>query len=1346
MQSKSFERRPIKQLLERDDTYVAVGHGCRFGLKNCKDGLPLKKPTVWFSTSPEYPEELGKKCTGKHVHGRCMGGEQVTKHAGRYTRQMALAIHRAFIRVLKRKEPGRLRSMLQSVKYRLRNSIGDCLEWNEQTCDSVLQKLETNSPPGDDKNGLRCLNAQGRQTHVVQAVSSEEAQEGQSMIPACGVSFQVPPGRNLPRHVRTVLRKLHINLGHPSVADLKRFLRLGGGGKEVVEACEWLKCSACAQSQRPAIHRTTRIPPHDIQFNDQVLIDCFQVKDAENRGHWFLSVLDRSTMYHSVARIADHSPEALWEGFQNHWVNVLGPPKEVTVDQERGFIGPGFVDPVSKMGSLVTSIAGQAHWQNGKSERHGSIVKEMVRKTVVQSGAVGEDEMKEVGKECVVAKNSLVREHGFSPEQLVFGKEIHKEGELWANGEPVAYHFEVGERGSRLARLVKFRYEARCAFVKAQSQDMLNRTVANRTRPWKEPRIGQTVFFYRENRKVMVSGWIGPALVVGLQGNNVWLTYGSRCFLVAQEHCREAIGEEELFGRPEIQQAMGLFGKYKQGITYMDLTEQDKPQEESIERPPVVGEEMEVDDEEMVEDVPLFSEEGAVGDEQQLGIWAAKQGWHDDPTGDKIQVAYNAWGFRTPSTYVPGDQFPKRTSWIWRGGKWTKVEDMVNWRNMEEPRKLIGEGKAPILITIFHRSRKSPAQLACEDSVPEQVKRRKQTAAVGAVMSQKKAQKALDKEIPKNKIPKEHQEAFEQAKGKEWSSWLKYDSVDVLGEEESRKVQQQQPRRVLPSRFVYRNKHAGMYHEDGTPLEMKAKARLCVAGQLSPDVQSGLIPVDAPTVQRTTFMMFLSLVASWEWIPSLRVGDISNAFLQGVNYEGEPLYMKPPSEGLPGVPTNCLLRLKKPVYGLPEAPRAWYMSLMQVLTKECGFEVSSMDPALFIHRGKQGVDAMIITHVDDLMIASSGTPGIEEKLQHLRSRSPFGEWDHVESKGVVSYCGKEVTVANDQGEKVLKVKQSNFIEGRLSGIPLSNARKREPMAQVSEEEKSDFRSTLGCLQWIATQTRVDVCFEVNQLQKRIGDLRVDDLVRANRLVKEIKQEDIHLTFRPLGRDVAVVAFHDSSLYNSVGAEIEDRDLTDPVSKISDKEKIYSQKGVIVGMVRRSDLEKDIPVRFNVIDWRSKTNRRIVESSFAGETHAAFLGHDAGHFVRVLMTHIQVGNDVIFWDERTPWNRLFPLVVCTDCKSVYDAVNKAQQSIGDRSTALCVSVLRQLASTSSDESKAKMLWLPTRHQIADGLTKPAKGTGLRDFLRNGTVQFHGQSARALKTPKEFGVNVNFAVMC
>lgn len=420
------------------------------------------------------------------------------------------------------------------------------------------------------------------------------------------------------------------------------------------------------------------------------------------------------------------------------------PPKEVTVDQERGFIGPGFVEPVSRMGSLVTSIAGQAHWQNGKIERHGSVLKDMIQKTVTQSGANGVEEMELVGKECVVAKNSLVREHGFSPEQLVFGREVHKEGELWANGEPVSFRFDVGERGNRLARLVKFRYEARCAFVKAQSQDMLNRTVVNRTQPWKEPKIGQLIFFYRENRKTkeqgVVSGWIGPAMVVGLQGNSsVWVPYGSRCFLVAQEHCREAVGEEQLFGRPEVQQAVGLFSQYKQGVTYLDLTEQNAPKDDTMNEPPVADDEMEQPDEEMVEDIPLLSNEGVTGDEQQLSMWATKQGWHDNPSGDKIQVAYNAWGFRTPTTYVPGDQYPRRTTWIWRRSKWTKLEDMVNWRNLDEPRKLIGEGKAPILITIFHRARKSPSQLACEDSVPEQVKRRKQTAMVGAAMSKKKA-------------------------------------------------------------------------------------------------------------------------------------------------------------------------------------------------------------------------------------------------------------------------------------------------------------------------------------------------------------------------------------------------------------------------------------------------------------------------------------------------------------------------------------------------------------------------------------------------------------------------------
>ena len=163
-----------------------------------------------------------------------------------------------------------------------------------------------------------------------------------------------------------------------------------------------------------------------------------------------------------------------------------------------------------------------------------------------------------------MAKNMLVREHGFSPAQLVFGKEPRLYGEIEANGEPCGFHFSAGEPGTQLAKRMRFRTQSRQAYVNALASAMLSQTARNRTRPWKEPQIGDRCFFFREVRskhtKGVVKKWLGPALVVGVQGqSNLWVVFGGKCFLVAQEHTREAIGEEMLYGKPEIQEALTVF-------------------------------------------------------------------------------------------------------------------------------------------------------------------------------------------------------------------------------------------------------------------------------------------------------------------------------------------------------------------------------------------------------------------------------------------------------------------------------------------------------------------------------------------------------------------------------------------------------------------------------------------------------------------------------------------------------------------------------------------------------------------------------------------------------------------
>lgn len=107
---------------------------------------------------------------------------------------------------------------------------------------------------------------------------------------------------------------------------------------------------------------------------------------------------------------------------------------------EGGFCGREFWEEVGRMGTPMVTIAGCAHWQAGKVERHNGIIKDMFTKVVNHTNPVGKDAMIRVSREIMHAKNALVREHGWSPYALVFGREPRVFGEVMANGNPVSYH------------------------------------------------------------------------------------------------------------------------------------------------------------------------------------------------------------------------------------------------------------------------------------------------------------------------------------------------------------------------------------------------------------------------------------------------------------------------------------------------------------------------------------------------------------------------------------------------------------------------------------------------------------------------------------------------------------------------------------------------------------------------------------------------------------------------------------------------------------------------------------------------------------------------------------------
>ena len=1324
--SQSFRRPPIQRILNHPEVHAGVSHGCRFNLRNKSNGLLLKKPTLWFSTSLEICEELSKRCpnTQKHLvhqHGECQGGANA-REAGRYTKEMAQAIHKGFVRVLRRKEPSRILSLVRGIKKKLGSEGRLELGWSEKSLERVLK----------DPNSVFVQESSNADSQMTVPDSDQVAEIGDF-----GVTFEVPSGRRLDKPLRKALAKVHSNLGHPSIPDLQRFLRGAGASQEMLEACNWLRCSTCASTSRTRTHRTVRIPPHDIQFNDQIMVDCFHLRDADGVGHWFMSMLDRATMYHLVANIPDHSPETFIRVFRSNWTNWAGYPGEVSIDLERGFGSVEFARSLGEANISVAPIASQAHWQHGKVERHGSTIKDMLSRVIKESDIKDPKHLMWAAEEVTHAKNMLVREHGFSPAQLLFGKEPRCFGEIEANGSSCAYHFSVGDRGSQVAKRMKMRHDARLEYIKCQSKLMLQQTARNKTRPWKEPAIGDKCFFYHEFRKKgvgIVKGWHGPALVIGLQGqSNIWIVFGGKCYLVAQEHCREAVGEEHMYGQPEVQEALAIFkGTGRRNVTYLDITSQKHPSSESLDHP--------------VEDAVIDSDDEMIPDEQyRIGVHrfskipddllnVCKQpGWTENNLGEPVHVGYKVYALKIPGGNLDVSKWVLRTTWGLSMGQWRLLEDEVRWTVLDDPQEIIPNGPMDILITVFgSRTRRQ----ACLDDVPVSVKR--QRADVYVCTSKRKQEKALDKEIPFSMIPDAHREQYKLAEAKEWQSWLDYQATEALSIEDSKSVLEQMPKRVLKSRFVYRNKNAGLVDDHGNQLPVRAKARLCVQGQHDPDCMSGEVKLDAPTIQHATFLTFLHCVVSFGWVNHWRNGDVSSAFLQGEPSKGEPLYMFQPARGLPGLNEGQILKLCRPVYGRPDAPRAWYEAISGFIMKEMQFERSILDPALFIHRDvDRNPDAMLILHVDDLMVATDGSQQVEKMVQLLVDRFPFGEWSLVkDNKSGVTYCGKEVLVdKDDKGERVIRMRQKGFVDGRLDTVPIDPDRRKTPAASVSPEEQGNFRSVLGSLQWLATQSRPDVGFLVNQLQKRVNCLTVGDLEVANKVVRIVKKHDVTLCFRNLGRNVAVVSFHDAGLYNSIGVEVED-DNHDYLQSLADKRLLYSQKGCMVGFCRREDLNETREIACNMVAWKTKTNKRIIESSFAAETHAAIMGHGCGHYQRTLLLEIYHGKHVVLDSERVAWEELMPLRMITDCKSVYDTVNKDGQSVGDRSNAINVAVLRQLCVISSPPTgeRAKMMWVPTRHQVADPLTKSGRHKDLHGVLETGKITLHGCSAKQRLKPK------------
>ncbi|GJS50760.1 putative ribonuclease H-like domain-containing protein [Tanacetum coccineum] len=270
---------------------------------------------------------------------------------------------------------------------------------------------------------------------------------------------------------------------------------------------------------------------------------------------------------------------------------------------------------------------------------------------------------------------------------------------------------------------------------------------------------------------------------------------------------------------------------------------------------------------------------------------------------------------------------------------------------------------------------------------------------------------------------------------------------------------------AIGTKWVFRNK------KDERGIVVKNKARLVAQGYTQ---EEGIDydEVFAPVARIEAIRLFLAY-ASFKGFVVYQM-DVKSAFLYG-KIEEEVYVCQPPGFEDPNFPDK-VYKVEKALYGLHQAPRAWYETLSTYLLDN-GFHRGQIDKTLFIKRHKDDI-LLVQVYVDDIIFGSTKKELSTEfeKLMHDKFQmSSMGE--------LTFFLGLQVQQKSDgifisQDKYVAEIlKKFDFATVKTASTPIET---NKALVKDEEAEAVDvhlYRSMIGSLMYL-TASRPDIMFVV----------------------------------------------------------------------------------------------------------------------------------------------------------------------------------------------------------------------------------------------------------------------------
>ena len=392
-----------------------------------------------------------------------------------------------------------------------------------------------------------------------------------------------------------LLTKLHQNLGHPGPKELARSLRLARAKPHLVRyMAKEFRCEVCEARPKPKSARPA-VLPKSYEPGKVVGVDVIYLRALDPRDSIAcLNVCDWGTGYQMVERLRSVDADHTWRTFLRVWGRTFGIPEILIPDLGTEFRGD-FADQAAQAGALVRHTGARSPWQAGKTERAGSHFKAIMEKARDMAQISSWEELKSLMLEVESAKNRYSNRSGYSPMQRQLGHSLRLPGSLLSD-DSIDPHMVVQSAGEEMRRLLEIRQCAQEAYMKTQTETAL--TKARNARPRKALSfvVGETVYVFRQprerKRKHAVTPeshegkkpmWVGPGIVLAIEGPNVWVSMKGELWKVSMEQCRAATSEEQLAKEMlagELEALKEELGRSSTKRSYKDMTEDAIPEDE----------------------------------------------------------------------------------------------------------------------------------------------------------------------------------------------------------------------------------------------------------------------------------------------------------------------------------------------------------------------------------------------------------------------------------------------------------------------------------------------------------------------------------------------------------------------------------------------------------------------------------------------------------------------------------------------------------------------------------------------------------------------------------------------